>query len=403
MTPIHSRLWSVPFLILILVAVLGANIPSQAVTDPSSASHPTAILVSATNEPLRVMGSDGMEHLNYDLVITNAFAVPVTLTSLEVLGAEDGRSLLRLEGDALAAVTQPLLGRTPTPQVPASGTVAVVIDLVLPLDEVPERVTHLIAYDLPADALGAAVISSREVDGPELAVNSLEPVVIASPLRGAGWLNLSGCCDASALHRSLRLVTDGARYIKPEMFAIDWVQLQDGQLFSGDGSSNEQYFGFGAEVYAVADGTVVSVRSGMPETPVGQPPTTVEEPIDYVGDHVVVQIRPDVWATYAHLQTGSVTVEEGETVTTGQLLGTLGSTGNSTAPHLHFQLSDGPDNTTANSVPFVLERYILAGTVDPAALNPASTDSGPPQLDVTGPSRLEAATHPLYLTVQDFE
>src|SRR5215216_5767153 len=38
-----------------------------------SAAQPTALLVSATNAPLRVLGSDGMEHLEYDLIISNAF------------------------------------------------------------------------------------------------------------------------------------------------------------------------------------------------------------------------------------------------------------------------------------------------------------------------------------------
>jgi hypothetical protein len=66
------------------------------------------LLVSATNAPLRVPGSDGLVHLEYDLLVTNAFAAPATLTSIEVM-TTDGRELLRLSGEALAAVTEPLL------------------------------------------------------------------------------------------------------------------------------------------------------------------------------------------------------------------------------------------------------------------------------------------------------
>ena len=83
------------------------------VASPAVGEKTTAIVVSATNDPLRVSGSDGVDHLEYDLLVTNGFAAPVTLTSIAVT-APDGETLLRLEGDALVTATQPLLGRTPT-------------------------------------------------------------------------------------------------------------------------------------------------------------------------------------------------------------------------------------------------------------------------------------------------
>ena len=48
----------------------------------------TALIVSATNDPLRVAGSDGMDHLEYDLIVTNAFPEAVTITLIEVLGVD---------------------------------------------------------------------------------------------------------------------------------------------------------------------------------------------------------------------------------------------------------------------------------------------------------------------------
>ena len=139
------------------------------------------------------------------------------------------------------------------------------------------------------------------------------------------------------------------------LFAIDWIRLEDNRLFTGDGTRNEDYFAFGAEVLAVADGTVVFVRDGMPEDTPNEPPTTLHQPLDYGGNEVVLEIAPGVYAFYAHLQPGSIRVQIGETVTTGQVLGLLGNTGNSTAPHLHFQLADGPDVLTATSLPFVID------------------------------------------------
>jgi len=242
--------------------------------------------------------------------------------------------------------------------------VAAVIDLVVPPGAVPARISHTISYTLPADTPALSLIAGRTVSGPELVVDPRQPIVIAPPVHGNGWLNGNGCCMAHSVHRSPRLVIDGARYIKPETFAIDWARIQDGQLNTGDGSQNEQHFAFGAEIVSVAAGTVVAVHDGMPEQTPNQPPVGIEQAGDYVGNDVVVQILPDVYAIYAHLQPGSIAVEVGERVTTGELLGRLGNSGNSSAPHLHFQLSDGPDALSSTSLPFVFDRYTLAGTLN---------------------------------------
>ena len=59
----------------------------------------------------------------------------------------------------------------------------------------------------------------------------------------------------------------------------------------------------------------------------------------------------DLFAVFAHLATGTVAVAPGQALRTGEVVGRVGHTGNSTAPHLHFQLMDGPDARTARAVP----------------------------------------------------
>ena len=75
-----------------------------------------------------------------------------------------------------------------------------------------------------------------------------------------------------------------------------------------------------------------------------------------VGNHVVLR-HGDDYSVFAHLTTGSVAVRVGETVRVGDVLGRVGHTGNSTAPHLHFQLMDGPDALTARGVPCAFRAY----------------------------------------------
>jgi Peptidase family M23 len=378
---------------------------------PPAGPQTTALLVASTNAPLRVLGSDGLQHVEYDLVFTNVFFAPITLTAIEVAGP-DGSELLRLDGDVLAATTMPVVGGEPSSVVPVGGTAATIIDLVVAADRVPAQITHRISYNLPTNAPALALVGSRTIDGPVLTVDPREPLVIAPPLRGDGWLPVNGCCAADSIHRQLRLAVDGSHLTKNEMFAIDWLQLQGERLYTGDGSQNEQYICFGDEVLSVAAGTIVSARDGMPEETPNQPPLNVAQPADYAGNNVVVQVAPAVWATYAHLQPGSIRVAVGDQVTAGQTLGQLGNSGNSTAPHLHFQLSDGPDVLTSASLPFVFDNYTLAGAVDPlaamAALAPPPagedgvTIQGAAAIPVEGAPRAQAGTYPLWPGVANF-
>jgi hypothetical protein len=296
-------------------------------------------------------------------------------------------------------------GAAPGPRIPVGGAVATVIDLVLPPGEVPERISHRIAYDLPTDAPLLALMADRALAGPDLNVDPRPPLVIAPPLRGAGWVATNACCETSS-HRSSRLVLGGARYLKPETFAIDYQQLQGSLLFTGDSSQNEQYFGFGADVISAAAGTVVAVRDDMPEQTPNQLPVGIQQADDFLGNRVIVQLSPDVWAIYAHLQPGSVAVQVGDRVTTGQPLGRLGNSGNSFAPHLHFQLSDGPDVFSSVSLPFVFDRYTLVGKAAPdvqEALESADTAaSATTKVRIEGTPAAQTSTYPVTDTVQDF-
>jgi hypothetical protein len=227
------------------------------------------IAVSAPRPPLSVAGSDGLQHVEYDLVVTNTAATPATLTAVDVL-TTDGHLLLRLDGPALVAATQPLDGMSPTAEIAGSTAVAVVVDLQLAADQVAEQLTHRIGYAL-ADAG-----NGHEVSGPVLAVDRRSAVMVVAPLSGPGWLSANSCCDAFTTHRAGRTTLGDGRFAKSETFAVDWIQLHGDQPFTDNGSSPQQWFGHGADVVAAADGTVVAVRDGLPE----QPPNSLPAGID---------------------------------------------------------------------------------------------------------------------------
>jgi murein DD-endopeptidase MepM/ murein hydrolase activator NlpD len=122
------------------------------------------------------------------------------------------------------------------------------------------------------------------------------------------------------------------------------------------------YAYYGAQVLSVAGGTVVRVHDGEPEqTPPSFPPPF--DPETAGGNWVVVRIGHGRYAAYAHLQPNSLTVRPGDRVRRGQVLGLLGNSGSSTAPHLHFQVMDRPSVGGADGRPYEFARFRSTGTV----------------------------------------
>jgi hypothetical protein len=375
--------------VALAVLALSAAAPTSMA---SASSKVTALLVSQSGPALVVRGSDRRQHIEYDLLITNAFGAPVTVTSIKALGPR-GRVLLHLTGQRLAEATKPLIGGTRSATIPASTVVDTVIDITLPRGIAPPRhLTHRIAYKLPPHPIGP-IIQSERIRGPRVTVDRRRAVVIAPPLSGNGWYDGNGCCISDSDHRVGRLPVDGSTLKHPETFAIDWVKDEGGRFFTGDGSKLTDHFAFGAIVRSATSGVVTSARDGRPEQIPFKNPTGITENLDFPGNYLTIRVRHGVYAFYAHFQPGTVAVKVGQRVNVGQRLGLLGNTGNSGAPHLHFGLMDGPYWATADGLPFEIDRFKLVG------VSPGDPVDG---IHPRGPSGPRRHAYPLAGAVTDF-
>jgi hypothetical protein len=360
---------------LALSLACGAALAGTRILQPS-----TAIVVAPFHEAHYVRGDDGRDHVEYDLLVTNVFDGQVRVTAIEITN-EAGKVIGHLDGSGLAQATQTLIDGKPAQAIPPSGSVAIEVDLVLPPGALPSRLSHRLRYDFAQLDPLASLIGSREVVGVEVEVSRDAPVPIVAPLSGEGWVAFNGCCVPN-IHRNVRIAA-GTRIATPETFAIDWIQLTGNRLFKGDGKANKQYPAYGADVRAVADGEVVALRDGMPEEKPFMPPKAVHAPNDYGGNSLMIRIRPDVYAFYAHLQPGRIAVKVGDKVKAGQRIGKLGNTGNSTAPHLHFGLLDRPDPLTGNSLPFVIDAFEVTGRVEVTETESETVTVKPASAEVT--------------------
>jgi hypothetical protein len=196
------------------------------------------------------------------------------------------------------------------------------------------------------------------VTSPPIRISSETAIVLTPPFKGDGWVDLNGCCLEIGPHRFVTNPTNGS--LDPsEQFAIDWIKIDEhGKAFRGDGKKSEDWLCYGVDILAVADGTVVEATRDLPDQPPGVAPSNITVP-EIAGNHVILDLGEGRYAMYAHLAPHRVTVHVGDDVRAGDKLGLLGNSGNTTGPHLHFQISDRPSTLDTTSLPFVFEAMLL--------------------------------------------
>ena len=349
-----------------LAVVLFSGLFRAAGSEPNQpALQWTSVVMSPlTPHAEPVLGVDGKYHAVYELEVMNTSPVIATLKQVVVLdGRDQDRVLATYEGSGLLTRLRTLNNReASTPAIELNGTRLVLVDVAFDSREaIPPRLLHRITL-LGATGPAQTVPSPLSYTAAPIALRPEVPV-IGPPLAGKGWVAINGCCRPDVGHRSTALPINGRLYFA-QRFAIDWMQLDDqGRVALGDLAQVESYVGFGADVLAVADGKVVDTLNTLAE----QVPPNLPDPKainldNALGNHVILDLGNSVFALYAHLQPESITVKPGDRVRRGQVLGKLGNTGNTSAPHLHFHMMNGP-TIGSDGLPYLIDRFDVVGQI----------------------------------------
>jgi murein DD-endopeptidase MepM/ murein hydrolase activator NlpD len=188
------------------------------------------------------------------------------------------------------------------------------------------------------------------------------------PLKGTAYVGVAP--DLESPHR----------WAVNQEFAVDIGALGgNGNSHQGEGARLTDYFGYGRDVLAVADGTVVTavndciendgrLRQPGESSPDFQKRIVVEQnkllaqgATKALGCYVVLRHAGGEHSHSVHLKPGSVRARPGDPIKRGQPIGQLGHSGNSTEPHLHFQLTDGPDPLYSRGLPILFANVIVEG------------------------------------------
>lgn len=168
------------------------------------------------------------------------------------------------------------------------------------------------------------------------------------PFRGEGLFTQTGLWSGGHRNRSGQFALDVLGLTPTYAPMLRTVADSDERL--------QDHAGWGRPIIAPAAGTVVIARGDRPD----QPKPGTSDPAFFAPEHpeggdpgnmVVIDHGASEFSMIAHMQAGSVRVKAGDRVTQGQDIGRLGNSGDTSGPHLHYQLQNGPRWENADALP----------------------------------------------------
>ncbi len=359
-------------LILLLAGILSCTdaLASARMSGSSLASgedggsfHQAQVEARIIFAPRSVRASDGGFDLGYELHIASfQSGEAIKLVGLAVFLDDASVPLMKVERSAINSLLAQPAGEGDARDglsIASGQSKTLFLWLKLPAGAKPHSLRHQLIIRTSTGAI-------QRADDIRTEIVEFAPVRIAAPLRGGRWLAAEGPGNHRSHHWGSMVAIDG-KLTNPQRFAVDWFAIDaEDRAFRGTHASpastvDEDWFGYGQDVLAVADGVVADARDGIAN---GRPLAQQESPEDLTnrtlyGNFVVLKIGPGVFAHYAHLKEGSLTVRVGQKVRRGAVIGQLGQTGAAGAPHLHFHISDRPSFERSEGLPFEFSSFTL--------------------------------------------
>lgn len=187
--------------------------------------------------------------------------------------------------------------------------------------------------------------------------NSYKPQVQYSLPFDGEWYIANGGVDKETSH---------SWFLPSQRYAYDFFIMNNEETtFSGEREQLENYFCFAENVLAPADGVVISAVSHFPNTPIIAERQVDCTASDVRGNHIIIRHSKHEYSMIAHLLPESICVKKGDSVSRGQVIAKCGNSGNTSEPHIHFQIQYGKSFAISAGLPVLFAHIIVDGKKTP--------------------------------------
>lgn len=176
--------------------------------------------------------------------------------------------------------------------------------------------------------------------------------------------------------------------VPTQRYAYDFIILDgDGNSFTGEETEVRSFYCYGKEILAPADGMIAEVGEGNPDSKVTKNRAVSCDARDIRGNYILISHLDHEYSLSAHLRPGSILVSVGQSVKRGEKLAECGNSGNTTEPHLHFQVQRGKSFYSSPGLPVKFKDIIVQDThnyenFDDRHLNERGDQCNPPYIEV---------------------
>ena len=338
-----------PAALLALVALTGRPDPASAQT---AFPAPVGVRVPLEPSPVPAMGHT---YLAYELHLSSLAPMDLGLSRIDVYLDDATTPVASYRDTALASMRLDPSGKAKaTGALPAGGFDVVFVWLELGPGAAPKSLRNVVTVKAgPSEATVESRVNVRP---------AAEVPVFGPPLRGGPWVMAHGPANPNGHRRSI--VTVGGRAAVVQRYGVDYFKVDSaGHTFSGDSAKKEDYYGYGQDVLAVADGVIAVASNEVPdnETPSASKRAVPINLKTIGGNYVMLDIGKGRYVFYAHLKPNSIRVKQGDKVRRGQVIGSLGLSGNTPSPHLHLHLGDTTEPIGSEGLPYVYDAFDVVG------------------------------------------
>ena len=318
-----------------------------------------AFEINLNPEKAFLIKKQGQQFVNCDFYITNLIEDTLRLGSVTIKIYNDEADLImhkKLSGSGLSPAILTLPNRLLIP----NGTIAVfnpfhTFDASLNIKSLQFEFSFYNQDESQKFSEKIMVVPSTELQKTELRLPVLD-----------GPFLIQDGNDYYAHHRRVELNSPVVKMFNVTQhgnrYAYDFCPVNDKyELYENEGKNVEDWFGFGAPVYASADGTVVEIYNEAIDFNIGSVNIDYGEALSnhalLYGNYIIIDHHNGEYSGFMHLKQGSVKFKVGDKVKQGDLIAEIGNSGDASEPHLHYQLTDATTLLNSNGIPVYFTDY----------------------------------------------